>query len=235
MKKKSTAREREQHRQRQHRYRCRVAWAKQFDDERRSKMLIDIYEYLPFQDYQTSEEMLTTCRRFAFAFRAKGVTCDDIQLDETIESFSRRVVKLWFSKPLGEIMHFLSLNTYEFDPDMGYRNDEAVETFAYWEPASDSDHTVDVTSLAPIVPAPAQASRVQSAKKPVHDCHGSEDCDDPSCLYFSWANEFARRREIEIKNIQKLNDEEALKTQRASLELSRTALPCVSFRMSDDF
>jgi hypothetical protein len=225
MKKKSTARERELHRQRQQRYRSRVAWAKQFDEERRSKMLIDIYEYLPFQDYRTSEEMLTTCRRFAFAFRAKGIPCDDIQPNETVESFARRIVKLFFSKPLGDIMKFLSLKTYEFDDDMGYRNDQALETLAYWEPAPDSDHTIDVTSLAPIALAPAARS-----KQPNCDCGGnSEVCSNQSCLYFSWELHWERQREIERKNIEKLNQVEYLQFQKELLEQSR--LPVVRLAM----
>lgn len=235
MNKKSTARERAQHRERQKRYRARVAWAQQFDKERLEKELIDPHEQKPFQDYETVEQMLHTARVFAFAFRQKGVQCPDIAADETIERFAYRVTRLWYSALLGKILHFVSLNTCEFNPDLGFTNHLPLESFDEdWQPMADSNVTVDITSLPPVAPAPAPLA-AKMPKPPQHDCSSDRTaCSDQSCLHFSWELYWERQREIERRHIEKSNELEWIAFQRKLLE-SETTLPSVSFRVSDDF
>jgi hypothetical protein len=215
------------HALRQKRYRARKKWAADFDAERLEKLLIDPHEQKPFQDCQTPEQTLHTARVFAFAFRQKGVDCPDISADETIERFAYRVTRLWYSAPLGKILHFVSLKTFEFDADQGFTNALPLETFdSDWQPIPGSDITVDVASLAPI--APARAARAASPKKP--ECGGNgELCTDQTCLYFSWEIHWERQREIERKNIEKMNDLEYVKFQKELLEQSR--LPAVRLGM----
>ena len=216
------------HALRQKRYRARKKWAAEFDAERVQKQLIDVHEIAPFRDFTTADEMLATSRIFANAFRKKNIECPDIGEGETIAQFAFRVQRLWYSKPLGDIMHFVSLRTCEFDSDLGFRNDLPLETFDEdWQPPADSDRTVDIGALPAI--QSASAAPVPPKKRKC-DCDGNGDvCIDQSCLYFSWEIHWERQREIERKHIEKMNDLEYVKFQKELFEKSR--LPAVRLGM----
>jgi hypothetical protein len=131
-------------------------WTADFDLKRLQKNVIDPHEKRPFVDCVTPEEYLNTARIFAHAFRKINVACLDIEEGETIEKFVRRVCELWYSKPLGELMYFVSLNTFAFNTDLGFRRDEPATFEMPWYVAPDSDITVDVSTLPRIGMEPSQ-------------------------------------------------------------------------------
>ncbi len=142
-------------------------WQVEFDNERLSKGggLIDVCEVAPFIDCKTPDEHLHTSRLFAFAFRHAGTDCPDIQPDETIDCFCRRVHKLWYSKPKGSVLFFVGLRTLRFDDDMGMRQLDFDDTD--WEVLPGHDVTVDVATLPPIGKEP----QVPEWKKAGFSCY----------------------------------------------------------------
>jgi len=132
-----------------------VKWEVSFDLERLSKGggLIDIHEVAPFADCETLQEYLSTTRKFAYAFRAEGQDCKDIQPGETINGFMLRVQKLWYSAPLGTVMHFVRLDNCEFDDDLGFSRAIPVDWSSDWTPTPGSLTAEEIAAL-PMVGKP---------------------------------------------------------------------------------
>lgn len=127
-----------------------IKWQASFDLERLSRHLIDPHEIAPFCDCESAEEILQTARTFALAFRHAKVDCLDIQAGEQISNFARRVAKLWYSVPVGSIMHFVSLRTLRFDDGMGLRRSAEFDFDKCWCDLPETNVAVDVLALEPI-------------------------------------------------------------------------------------
>lgn len=137
-----------------------VYWQTSFDRERLTKGsgLIDCDEIVPFVDCGDLSEYLTTTRMFAYAFRINDQDCEDIQIGEKIIDFIHRVQRLWYSVPLGEVMHFVRLDTCEFDDDAGFKRDVPVDWDEWSVPlGSDVSLTADEIAALPMVGKPELA------------------------------------------------------------------------------
>jgi hypothetical protein len=131
-----------------------IEYEARFDLERLSKHggLIEIEETKPFVDCTTLAEFVNTSRIFAYAFRQAGVKVPDLQPREKIHDFLLRVHQKWYDVPLGDVFHFVRLDSLTFDDDMGFSRDVKIDWTkgGTWERMEGDEETVDVATLPQI-------------------------------------------------------------------------------------
>ena len=90
---------------------------------------------MPFVDCERFERVSDYNRRmFAYAFRVEDQDCEDIQMEKRLANFIFRVQNLWYSAPLGTVMHFVRMDNSEFDDDLGFKRDVPVD-WSEWNPS----------------------------------------------------------------------------------------------------